>query len=673
MPALLLAILLGGALIRLSPLWIWSAEPALFLHQGRPILAGMDGYAYLSLAQALDEGYEPIDARRGAPRGVARPRPPPLLSVLAWLGSRITGAPLVWTAALLAPLLGVLLALPVFALGRELGGSSLGLLAALASLAAPYYFARSRFGYFDTDVIVVTLSLTLSWLLLRFATRDGRQRWLALIGAVAAWLVFLWGWDQGRAPATLAFGLPLGAAVAVSAWRRPRERWLWLGLAAAGGLALLAAFGGALLDRAAGALGYLSAAHGSGFPPSAGMLAEQRGADLARLALGSAGSLWGLAVGAVGLALLLWRRPIPLLFLAFPAGVGLLSFFGARFMLFAAPLVALGLAAAVLETWRLRAGSSLAKAAAVALALGVGVPIALRVEANARREPARRAYQVEALAALRERTPSDAVIWTFWGHGYAVQFYGRRATLGDGGNRSDRLGYVLSAPLAMEDFRAAANWIGFFAAHGPLAGLDRARGPLGEDWHSVTTRLRRLLAAGPERAAAILHELGLPAGQQEELLAFLFPGPVRPVYVWLDFGHIRTGWPTDGTWDFRSQRGQRWAHEPLAGVQADPRRIAAPGLEIDVASGLGSHRGTALRLARLVTPAGRHDYGAEGLFFHLDPEAEFGMLLDPAAARSVGVRLFLGAGVEGRFFGEQPASPPFVRLWRVHSERFAGP
>ena len=75
---------------------------------------------------------------------------PPLLSLLTAAISSVTGIPLLRIAVFLPPLLGILLVLPVFFLGRHLGGTVCGLLSALFAATSGYYLYRSSLGFFDT-------------------------------------------------------------------------------------------------------------------------------------------------------------------------------------------------------------------------------------------------------------------------------------------------------------------------------------------------------------------------------------------------------------------------------------------------------------------------------------------------------------------------------------------
>jgi len=70
--------------------------------------------------------------------------------------AKITPFSLNWIGAVLPALLGLLLALPLYALGRFYGGPAMGLTAVLMGLLSHYYVYRSSLGWFDTDCMNVT-------------------------------------------------------------------------------------------------------------------------------------------------------------------------------------------------------------------------------------------------------------------------------------------------------------------------------------------------------------------------------------------------------------------------------------------------------------------------------------------------------------------------------------
>ena len=671
------AVLATGAALRLDNIWTWNEQPGRFFHADKPLLMSVDGYYYLGLAKALLEGdYQPVDLNRAAPLGRPRPQPPPLLSVLTALAAKWSGAPLEWVGVLLPPPLAVLLALPVYGLGRHFGGRAMGLCAALLAVCSPFYLDRTIAGWYDTDCLNVTLALAMPYFLLRFSVLTTRRRYLHLGAAFLTYAAFLWWWDQGRVPASFALAIPFAVALVITAQQRRRDdRLLWAALVLLA-LGVLALYGRELVEAAWDLLRYVTKGQVNPFPATGGNVIEQRPQDLAQIAARAAGSSWGGAVAALGLGLLAWRHRAQSLFLLFPLLVSLLAVEAVRFSLFLAPLVGLGVAAAVLELWRLPQAGALGRVAALLLLASVVGPVATRLDRDNSLMPPRFPFQLAAMSAMGEQTPPEAVIWTDWAHGYPLQYYAGRGTLGDGSYHSNQLMYVLSVPLAVSDYRTAANWIGFFVAHG-MPGLTRAHQRLGASWSETTEALKRIFGAGPEAAAPILAELGVvePA-DLEQWRTFLFPPERRPAYVFLDLHKIKTPWFSYGTWDFESLSGTAFAYVPFIGLEVGAGRVRSDEIDIDLASGEAHWDGRLFPLARF-EPKGvarsegklaLRDYGRSGYTFLIDEEAGFGVLIDDASAQSVGHHLFVAESVDPRYFRPVLSGYPLYQLWEVRSD-----
>ncbi len=674
-------VLAAGLYQRLDNLRTWENDPGRFFHDEEPLQMSVDGYYYLGLARALRDGrYEPVDQNRTVPVGRPRPRPPPLLSTLTWLLSRAGHVSLDWVAILLPPLLGVLLALPGYGLGTRLGGRLLGSSAALFAIASPFYVARTMLGWHDTDCLNVTFAVAIPYLLLRFSETETRKRYLHLGAAVATYAAFLCWWDHGRAPATFAFAMPLAVALGFEQRRRRLDRG-WFGAALALlTVAVLALYGRELVGTALRVTRYIAKEQVDPFPISGANVVEQTPADLLAIAEFAAGSPLTLALAAIGLGCLVWRRPGQCLFLLFPFLVSCLSFRAIRFVLFMAPLVGLGIGALLHELWHLRRGGMPGRLGAVVVFVVVAWPIAVHFDRDNSYRPRRHPFQVEAMTRMAAVTPQNAVIWADWGHGYPLQYYADRGTIADGGYHSGRLMYVLSVPLATRDFRTAANWIRFYVERG-WSGVNEARALFGGEWSATSTHLQRLFGAGPQGAVPILGEFGVVESPQlGRWLRFLFPAEGRPAYVFVDFDKIRTPWFSYGTWDFERSSGKPFAYLPFSGLEIVANRVRNPEIEIDLVSGEARFQGRVFRLARFAwkpppetgADVRVRNYGRAGLAFRMDEASRSGILLDDEVAQSVGHKLFAGEGVDERYFRLVLSRHPLYRLWEVRGDRYSG-
>jgi dolichyl-diphosphooligosaccharide--protein glycosyltransferase len=73
--------------------------------------------------------------------------------------------------------------------------------------------------------------------------------------------------------------------------------------------------------------------------------------------------------------------------------------------------------------------------------------------------------QAKALLSLRATTPENAMLWTWWDHGYAATYFSRRATFADGGrNEGERL-LPLGLALSTKSPKQANQLLKFCDAH----------------------------------------------------------------------------------------------------------------------------------------------------------------------------------------------------------------
>lgn len=109
------------------------------------------------------------------------------------------------------------------------------------------------------------------------------------------------------------------------------------------------------------------------------------------------------------------------------------------------------------------------------------------------------------LEALRQEGKPEARLWNWWDDGYFLAARsGGLTPLFDGGSQTHTLAYIAAHPFMMNDRRAAARWMRFFAIRGE-AGME----PLIKVWgpEQAWLKLEEMLAADtPEAALALLPE-----------------------------------------------------------------------------------------------------------------------------------------------------------------------
>jgi len=690
--AVLILIFFVGFFARFEDYFQLRTKPEIFLFNQQPILATGDGYYYLRLASDLAEGqYNALDAQRRYPDSPPRPSPPPMLSVVTAAAHKVLRASLDWVAVLLPVLVAPLLLLPVYGLTRALGGgSAMGLTAALMAVVSEYYVGRSRLGVFDTDCLIVTLTMAICYFIVRFALDPSTRRYWYACAAAAGFGLYLWWWDQ--APEVVSAICLSMFAIAVVFFYRPTRRE---GLVFAGALAgLTAVFLGwrgldapvSLVRGALERLTFVAGSQAGPFPSTVGDVRELQVLGFVRTAELTAGhaSLFVLAcAGYVWFLAGLKRRA---LLLAVPT---LLAFmpvvFGNRFLIFQVPVIAMGIGYLAERLWRLRETWKPAWVAAVLLALFPPALCFARSTARVFRPPI--ASSMGAIEAVIEKTPAGATLWTNWWHGYPVQYYARRAVITDGGSlEGPRLVYQ-NLPLAESDDRLAANFMQFWVGNGS-AGMERLYEATNHDHAAALALLRAVCAAGPRSAAAAI-ETALGSGRlhtsatlntADDWLSFFFPAPAPPIYLLLTQDMTTsTVWFERGTWDVTRRKGADVYYRPHYGVRpADGHLRGRGGFDVDLESGIihevdagGVTRSYPLNSLAALTGSGMETTEfnrLEGLNFEWIPPLGFGATMSPAIARSVFNRRFIRHESQTSYFRLVVTKTPYYQIWEVRGD-----
>jgi len=206
--ALILLLLIGVGAFLLRVLAQWDS---VFV-QGHVLFKGVDPWYHMRLVDHMLTHGSPLfwDMRTLYPDGAAvgfQPLLSGMIAAIAWIAGLGHPTPhLVDTmGALLPPILGAITVIPVYFIGKELGGRPVGLLAALLVAVLPTEFLhRSALGFTDHHVLE-TLFSTCTILFILLSERHHRLWYAALAGAFLGlyllnwhgalfFVLILWGW-----------------------------------------------------------------------------------------------------------------------------------------------------------------------------------------------------------------------------------------------------------------------------------------------------------------------------------------------------------------------------------------------------------------------------------------------------------------------------------------------
>jgi dolichyl-diphosphooligosaccharide--protein glycosyltransferase len=674
------AVLAAGWYVRLANINEWEIHPKRFFYQEEPVLMNTDGYFYLRLARDLSEDhYDPLDQLPRFPDTPSRPLPPPLMSVLvSWIHS-ITSWSLNWIAVVLPALLGPLLALPVYGVARLLGGGiPMRLTAALMAVLSVQYAKRTMIGFFDTDCMILTFVMGIIYCFMRFAL-EPKRRFLFLFLGLGLYGLLLWWWDQAPEVVTIIALPPLIYAI-VFYVRPSRKQWLILGGAGiTSALAFMvfaegASFAGRFLARVIGLYDYISGTQSGYFPNVRIHIAELRILSIKDIVAESTGSFLVFAASMVGAGWLFWTKRHVVGFLLVPAILAIFSFFfGARFLIYLAPITALGIGFLIDLAWRRRRMLHFP-------ILTLVFPLAVLVSA----------WPAFSRMVTTSITPiEDAVIWTSWSIGYPLMYYARRPTIADGQFHGGELLLYSYLPLVTDDFRLAANFMRFYVKNG-TSGIQKVYRSAGDDIPGGMRLLREALSAGPQKARSLLSaslassRLTAVDGLEnvDQWLRFLFPSDTPPIYLLLHRRFtVSKKWFLFGSWDLEQRRGTAGLLLPYYRVRQVGGRIkGSDGLDFDRLKGpiFNINRGgktliSKSPLSKMVihTRQGQEvmTYDERSrLSFEWTKPTKFGALMDEDMANSVFNKLFIRHSAPSAYFRAVKLRTPSYQVWEVRGD-----
>jgi hypothetical protein len=685
--ALAFLLILGvGLLVRIEDIRDWNVHPELALYKGEPLLTTFDGYFYLTLARDLAEGtYTPIDNNRDVPKGVSKRFPPPLISVIAAGLAKITPLSLNWIGAVLPALLGLLLALPIYALGHFYGGPAMGLTAALMGLLSHYYVYRSSLGWFDTDCMNVTWATGAAYCFLRFGIEVGQKRYLYFSCGMLIFLLFLWWWDSTPQVVTVVSMLPL--AVALIFFYRPgrREACIFFGAAGLGIGVILLWMGPDLplkiFRHVASTFHYISTKEVVGiWPPIGATISEEAVPSLNEIVAKTTDSLPAFFLAGAGLAGLFYRRPKESLFISVPLILAALSFlFAKRFMIFLAPVTALGIGYAISEIWYWRRRFAVLFLLAPILLIFLVWP-ALKKDMTKTFWPKEPPHLIAGMDLASKETPEDAVIWAWWDHGYPLNYWARRGTVGDGMLHGGHRSFYNGLPLATHDERLAANFMRFYVNSG-MGGIENVYRAVGNNPARGVNLIKKVLSVGPEKARELLATTELAPVENlqnmDQWLRFFYPEKTRPVYLFLDWRLTITSywWYWLGTWDVEKRDGMHPTYKAFYSMSEENGHIkGSEGLDIDVEKGELRTGNRIIDLTHLVKREKQRvltkNYQRNhGLRFEMFVPARFGALMDAHISKSVFNKLYLRHTYKSKYFRPVVMNTPSYQLWEVLGDK----
>ncbi|MFN3504948.1 MAG: STT3 domain-containing protein [Caldimicrobium sp.] len=497
--------------IRYDDISIWKANRDQFFYKGEPLYSEYDSFHFarysLDLKEKLFRSGE-IDHFRLFPDNSSTAKLSDeerfyaqytlsgnLISYLFYLLSEITGMSVSWLTFYLIPLLATTVVIPLFFYFNRLGLPLVGIIGSLVAVSAPMYLGRTCLMRLDHDVFNLTLPFLVGYSFYEFFrahSNKSKYFWICL-ASLFLLIYYLW---YGHS--NLNFVLVLTFFIAYF-WEPIKNLLLRKPFNFIFQRRDLISFAILILPQ----VWYLY--HGpiflydqisfyvfnikkttsletlfKDFPNIIISISEATRVSFSE-ALSSVifNSILGV-IGLLGALLLFLFNLRNLIFLLPFFGIGLLVFVsGARFSMYLSPFIGMGLGylihlllEKIFPTFKLFNEEK--KQKIVFFGLGGLIFIVVLITQWGAKDltctPKVDAELVNDMVWLKNNTPKNAVIWSWWDYGYAFQLYARRAIFHDGGSQTSPKTYFIARSFTTSDPREAWLITSFVSNYG-LTGL----------------------------------------------------------------------------------------------------------------------------------------------------------------------------------------------------------
>jgi len=673
---LLIFIVLFAIFLRYEDFFVWKKNQPQFQYQGEYQMAQTDCYYYLQIAKELQQGkYDNHQEKRRIPDGVKTPTIPPLLALIAVSISNLTGITIPNIAIFLPIFLASLLAPLIYALSRRLHfNKPAALSAALFSIISLTYVIRTRIGVFDTDCLNVVFVLLNSYLFFSFAEIKDNKRYIYFgLGLLSFFLFFIW-WDTAKSIVVVSALVPLSVAL-IFFYKTKRNFFKYSVL---GVIILVSVY--FVGNEIQSYINLLFTSADSDFPKNISV-SELGAVNLDYFIQYTSNNTFILVGMLIGLVILCWKLKLKVLFFLIPIALAIVPFFaGNRFIIFSAPILALGIGyfVQILFTFNKKIKPNLAIAITFLIAIiGITSTYKIITDEYAKSDMIENAT---LLTALEKYTPKGANIWTDWDLGYQIRYYLDRGTFADGEFSDGEIYYYASFPLASNNLAVSANFMRFYNKHG-VKGMKILYNAFSSK-EKTFEFIKTVFSYEPSKALTWLVTLQqnnlLPKTNNltssEDWLSFLFPRQSKDIYVFFHYKMTQTAaWFKQGNSDLITKQT---IGLPLflsfSELREQGSQIINNEIIIDTNTGIGKYYNQNKYFQSLSTfngiettskTFGESPFG-QNIVFQWIKKIGFGAAMSPEMANTTLVRLYL-MHEKSPYFEPVFLNSPQYQIWKV--------
>lgn len=494
---LFLTLIFFGLYIRFEDINLWQRHKDLFFYKKSPIYSEYDSYYFARLSLDFKEGkFKPglIDNYRFFPDNSSKAKldednkfyaeyniPGNFLSIIWAYLSEWFGISLETLTWYLVPLLSVLVALPLFLYLKEMGYPYAGLIGGLVAVSAPMYFFRTNLMRLDHDMLNLFFPIFIAYAFYKFFKAEERRKkyvWIIISSFILILYQLWYGHSNLNFVLIIMFLLRYIWDKKLN-WRK--EDFLFISLLILPQIWYIYS-GPFFLYKQIKTLVFNIKSPTSAevlfkdFPNIFLSISELQKVGFTGALEYVISNLFLGIVGLIGVCLFFLLNLRNTIFLLPFFGIGLLSFFsGVRFTMYLAPFIGIGIGHLVsLFFNKFIPYFNFRYSKGMNYFIGVLIFILIiwiqRPVLGFSSFPKVISPLVRDMDYLRENTPKNSAIWSWWDYGYAFQLYSRRATFHDGGSQGTPKTYFIAKSFVTHD-PVEAWYITSFISNYGLTGI----------------------------------------------------------------------------------------------------------------------------------------------------------------------------------------------------------
>ncbi|OMH40828.1 STT3 domain-containing protein [Desulfurobacterium indicum] len=596
---------IAGLYLRFDDLAVWHARRSSFYYKDRPLFTSYDAFYFARWSEDYLEGkYKAgkMDPLRFVPDNyivsklsdseveklkaykAVYPDPIPLESFMGAVFSKFFNTHIENVAVYLTPILAVLFVIPLVIYMDEIGAPVAGFSGAVFGVLSLMYLARTTIARFDTDSLNLFFPFLIAYFFHKILHTEGRKRYIfAILAGISC---YLFNWWYAHPDLVLIMFVVFILGIFITNGRVTKEDLKLIGVLALFSSPFVLWHGiHSFISRASMyIINFGKTAVKTGFPNVLQSISEAQRASLKMIILTTVGSSIIFWLGMAFIFYMFYRKWRETIFLIPSFLLGLMVFkSGNRFSMYLAPFVGIGFGYIFDELFNYVLKLSLPKPkndekgkVIFRNILTLSIAVLITIIAFVSQTEAVKFVAVPkitptlegAFLKLKEITPVDSWIWTWWDYGTAIQYLSRRAVYHDGQSQLSPKTYFVATTFSTSSPEIAYNTIKGISNVG-------------------VTYINKWLKEGqtPESIRDKFFK-GVFNGRLSHPVYWIFTEDEIGKFAWINYF---------GTWNFDLKKGIKDSINPV-GVCFIPskNKVICGGITIDLKTGVIKARGTAV-------------------------------------------------------------------------------